>query len=332
MRLGLLGTLGLVLTGCSAQQREALAGVDPRRVRVDRDTLPGPRPRPSDRELRRRSVLGGAIAARRTYLAVGTDVPPLLGRAGGAASLADAVAVHYAHLVLLGAAPVAGSAVMGRVPAEHGGPALPPGGRPAAVLGAGGAAALAASWDERAAEDVDVDLSLLHARVASARAAQTAGLRGTGAADVVWPTGTTTAAVVGALQGLLAQEHRSRWSYAVVLAWCTDRTDDAAGARADHTRRAEALASVILRLGASPVGARATYPTDEDGRPVDGPRTATALALRLEEAVTVATAAVLATVVVEGQDDWTAATVTALAESERSRWSWGGVPQDLPGG
>lgn len=332
LRLGLLGGLGVALSGCSARQRDAMADVDPRQVRLDRDAPAVPRPRPSDRELRRRAVLGGAVAARQAYLDAAADVPPLVGRAGGTATVAAAVAVHDAHVALLGPVPATPSERLGGAAADDGGPVLPTQAQPAAVLGAGTTTALGAAHTERAVEDADVDLALLHARVAAARAAQATGLLGAGAADLVWASGPVAATVVDALQGLLAQEHRARWSFGVVLAWSSDRTTDAELALEDHARRAEALATVLRDLGASPVGALATYPTDDSGGPVDGPVTATGLALRLEDAVAVAAAALLAAVVVTGQDGWTAATVTALAEAERSRWSWGGVPRPLPGG
>ncbi|MGJ7451327.1 hypothetical protein [Aquipuribacter sp. MA13-13] len=375
LRLGVLTGLGLGTAACSAPQREALLDVDPREVRLDRDRPVPPRPVPSDRERRRLAVLGGALAAAAAYQGAAGTAPPLVGRYGGAAAVTDAVAVHQAHRQLLGAGPTAPSGLLGRVAVDEGGPVLDPSSRPAAVLGAGRTVALAAASAERSADDADADLALLHARVASARAAQAAALRGSGPVDLAWPTDLAGPAdpdladpdladpapadpdladpdlvdpdpadpdladpdLVDALQRLLAQEHRARWSYGVVLAWSTDRTDDAGGARLDHARRVEALTSLLAQLGAAEVGALATYPTDDAGQPVDGPQTAAALAMRLEDAVTTATAVVLRAALAldpaaAGQEAWVAAAVTALAEAERSRWSWGGAPLPLPGG
>jgi uncharacterized protein (DUF2126 family) len=138
--------------------------------------------------------------------------------------------------------------------------------------------------------------------------------------------------VVAALQDLLAQEHRARWSYGVVVAWVTDRATDAGLAREDHTDRVVALERLVRLQGGEPVDAATTYPTDDAGQPVDGPVTAAALALRLEEAVTAASAVLLSAAVEDGAPEWVAAATTALAESERCRWSWGGPVAVLPGG
>lgn len=343
LRLGLVAGLALGTTACSAPQREALLGVDPRQVRLDRDRAVPPRPAPSDREARRRSVRAGALAAVRAYRGAADAVPPLLGRHGGRVAVADAVAVHEAHLTLLGPGPAAPSPLLGGVVADEGGRQLAPAARPAAVVGAGTVVALAAAAAERASDDADADLALLHARVAAARAAQDAALAGAGATGPTWPTDAAPTDVVEALQGLLAQEHRARWSYGVVLAWSTDRAEDASRARLDHARRVDALTSLLRRLGTVPVGALAAYPTDTDGRPVDGPQTAGDLALRLEGAVATATALVLRSALAPGPtadggpdpwlaDPWVAASVPALAEAERARWSWGGAPVPLPGG
>ncbi len=337
LRVGLLTGLGLGTSACSAGQREALLGVDPRDVRLDRGRAVPPRPVPSDREQRRLAVRGGAVAAIAAYEDAADAVPPLRGRHGGQAAVAAAVAVHQAHVSLLGAGTTAGPERFGRVAVDEGGPVLTPSVRPAAALGAGRAVALTAAAAERAADDADVDLALLHARISAARAAQATSLGTAAPVAPGWPTGPAADDVVEALQDLLAQEHRALWSYGVVLAWSSDRVADAEGARLDHGRRVETLTALLERSGASPVGALATYPTDDAGQPVDGPVTAAALALRLEGAVTTATAVVLRAAVAVPPEDagagaWVVASVTALAEAERARWSWGGPPLPLPGG
>lgn len=360
--VGGLGGLAATLSGCSSEQRDALLDVDPRDIRLDRADPVPPRPEPSERERRRRAVLAGSLAALAAYRAAGDSVPALHGRDGGTVPPADAAAVHEGHLALLRGVPAGqagdgqagdggalGDLVPGAERADGSGLLLPPARRPAAVLGAGTRSALEAAAAERAAEDADVALALLHARIAAARAAQARALAGAAAAPV-WPGAPVSGAaasgaaasgaadadldadVVAALQDVLAQRHRARWSYAVVQAWSTDRSDDAAAAREGHTERVEDLEELLRRLGAEPVDARSTYPTDTDGRPVADPAAAAALALRLEDAVTVATATVLAAAVTADEPQWVEAGVTALADAERGRWSWSGTPAVLPGG
>ncbi len=348
--LRLLGLTGLSATGaaglagCSAADRDALLAVDPRQVRLDDEVLPGAAPDgPSARELRRRAVRGGSLAALAALAGAAGTGPALAGRTGGAADPAAAAEVHRVHAGVLagaGAAPAPAGLLGGPSPAPtDAGPALPPGQRPEAVLSAGTTTALRACAAELSDDGPQVPLALLHARVAAARSAQASGLRGTGAVAPTWPTTSTGAAVVDALQGLLAQEHRARWSYAVVLAWSTDRTDDAAAARSDHARSTDGLADLVRLLGAEPVGAAATYPTDDAGRPVDGPVSAAALALRLEDGVAAAAGVLVAATVADapvegGRADaaWLRAAVRRLAEAERARWSWGGAPVPWPGG
>jgi len=228
---------------------------------------------------------------------------------------------------------------------EAGGPSLDPAGRPLAVLRTGATAALRACAQERAAADADGPLAVLHALVAAARTAQATALEGDGATTPFWPEAQPGTTVVAALQTLLAHEHRASWSYAVVQAWSTDREPDAGTAREDHTRRTEQLDDLLTAMGAAPVGAAATYPTDDDGTPVDGPVSASALALRLEDRVAAAYAAVLVAAVTapatapggdagSEQEEWAAwvrAAVRAVAEAERARWSWGGRPVPWPG-
>ena len=355
---GLAGA-GLGLAGCSAADREALLAVDPSRLRVDEGAVARAEPPgPSERELRRRAVRAGSVAALAAYAGVATAPPALVGRTGGAADVPAVRDVHRVHAdVLAGSStppsspPASGGPLLPGVRPEAGGPSLAPAGRPLAVLRTGATAALRACAQERAAAEPDVPLAVLHALVAAARTAQTTALEGDGVTTLVWPgaqPGTGVAAapivaapIVAALRTLLAQEHRASWSYAVVQAWSTDREPDAGAARQDHTHRAEQLDDLLTTLGAAPVGAAATYPTDDDGTPVDGPVRASALALRLEDRVATASAAVLvAAVTAPGGDAgseqerwaaWVRGAVRALAEAERARWSWGGRPVPWPG-
>jgi len=366
LRLARAGALSLpaaLLTGCSAADREALLAVDPRDVRLDRDEPVAARPEPSERERRRRAVLAGSLAAVSALTAAGASggaAPTPLGLTGGVLPTEEALAVHRGHVDLLGGTVGAVGTVgpgtersLGVRP-QDGGPLLPPAARPVAVLAAGTSAALAASREERAAGDADPGLALLHARIAAARAAQALGLGstpgpGTGLPTAVrtppagdtggWPVdaGPPAAGVVAALQDLLVQEHRARWSYAVVQAWSTDRSQDAGAARENHTRAVAQLQALLSELGEQPGDARSTYPTADGAAPVADPRAAAALALRLEDAVAAASAAVLAAAVAADPDaatgeGWLAAAVSALADAERSRWSWGGPADVLPGG
>ena len=169
---------------------------------------------------------------------------------------------------------------------------------------------------------------------------------------------------MAALHALLAQEQRARWSYAVVQAWWTEREADAREARDDHARRVAQLEDLLTALGDTPAAAAATYPTDDAGTPVHGPSSASALALRLADAVAAASAAVLLAAVTASPAPldtpasapasapspdsgpalapdpaatpgtwvaWVRAAVGALAEAERARWSWGGRPAAWPG-
>ena len=350
--LGLAGT-GLVLTGCTAADRRALHDVDPSRLRVDEGAAVRPDPPgPSERELRRRAVRGGSLAALAAYADIGADlpgppgpparpVPPgppllsvLIGRIGGSVEIAGALAVHRVHADVLAGLPAQSSAgpstprddrpatprsdvrptagpLLPGVRPQAGGPSLDPAARPLAVLRAGATAALLACTHERVAPDADVPLAVLYARVAAARTAQAGALAGDGATDLPWaevvapgadvvaraaspPTEPVVGApVVAALHALLAQEQRARWSYAVVQAWSTEREADARAARDDHARRVAQLEDLLTALGDTPAGAAATYPTDDAGTPVHGPSSASALALRLADAVAAASAAVL---------------------------------------
>ncbi len=351
---GLASAAGVAVTGCSASGREALLDVDPRRVRLDGEVLPGATPDvPTARERRRRSVRAGSLAALAAYQAAGFPTP-LSGRHGGAADLEAATQVHRVHAAVLAGA-AAGPAPAGTTagPADgevttdpgaatgrrllpppapdEGGPTLAPENRLAAVLTTGAQAALQAGREELAAGDAQPSLALLLARVAAARSAQAAGVSGAPAPAPAWPTTSADERVVAALQGLLAQEHRAHWSYPVVMAWSDGRRDDAGAARDDHAQRAERLEEVLRLLGAEPVLALPTYATDDAGTPVDGPTSAAALALRLEDAVTAAAAAVLAAAVEERSGRWLSPAVARLAEAERARWSWGGPPAPWPG-
>ena len=363
--LGLAGT-GLVLTGCTAADRQALLDVDPSRLRVDEGAAVRPDPPgPSERELRRRAVRAGSLAALAAYADIGAalpgppgppgsparPVPPgprlltvLVGRIGGSVGIADALAVHRVHADVLAGLPARSSAgpstppggrpatprsdirppaepLLPGVRPEAGGPSLDPAARPLAVLRAGATAALLACTHERVAPDADVPLAVLYARVAAARTAQAGALAGDGATDRAWAevvapgadvvaraASPPAAPVVGApvegapvvgspvkaaLHALLAQEQRARWSYAVVQAWWTEREADARAARDDHARRVAQLEDLLTALGDTPAAAAATYPTDDAGTPVHGPVSASALALRLADAVAAASAAVL---------------------------------------
>lgn len=324
------------VAGCSSTDREALLSVDPAAVRLDEGVVPRPEPPgPSARELRRQAVRAGSLAALAAYGAAGETVA-LTGRTGGPVDRAAAVEVHRVHAAVLAGspAPVAGRGsplLPSAPPVAEGGPVLAAADRPGAVLRTGHEAALDACLAELAAPEADMTLAMLHARVAAARQAQAAGLAGEGATRLVWPTAPVGAPVVGALQDLLAQEHRARWSSAVVLAWTTDRSADAEDARTDHTRRVEDLVDLLELLGAEPVPALPTYPTDDGGQPVDGPVSAAALALRLADGVAGAAAAVLAASLDDGTRVWVRAAVRCLAEAERARWSWGGSPSPWPG-
>ncbi|MFC5380342.1 hypothetical protein [Aquipuribacter nitratireducens] len=308
-------------------------------------------PAPSARELRRRDLVTGTRAcldALDALAAAGTTT--LAGRwAGGGAATEALRGVHREHLALLDPAvaapgaertspsPGPSTAATG-APTPAAGPSTPPVTPTEApdVLAVQAAEATSAAVAERADVDADTDLAVVLARVGAARAAQ-AGAVGDdlGPPGSGWPTAAVPDSarepLVATLQHLLAQEHRARWSYAVVQSWSTDRADAAAAARGAHTAAVAELLLAVELLGAVPVAPEATYPTDLDGDPVGGPADATALALRLQDALATAAGAVLVAAVDSGVADWVAAAVRALALAERGRWSWGGGPVAFPG-
>jgi hypothetical protein len=347
LRAGVVAVLGAAgagaLAGCSDEASSP--GDVLRDLGIGGEPSPPP---PSERELRRRRTAEGARLALDALAGAGAaGTTSLAARFGGAGpGIGDARAAHAAHLALL--EPAGSSAGPSGTPADPSpGPSAAPSQGPvrpsppttpeaaAGVLDVLADEAVTDAVAERAEPEPDLDLAVLVARVAACRDAQAAGLDVATEGGAVWPNAEVAeearAPLVAALQHLLAQQHRARWSYAVVEAWATDRADDARAAREAATRAVEALLGVVDLLGEVPVAAEGTYPTDDAGSPVDGPAAAAALALRLEDALALAAGTVLVAAVAAGSREWVAAAVRDVARTERARWSWGGEPAALPG-
>ncbi len=217
--------------------------------------------------------------------------------------------------------------------------------RARATASAAAAAALASAGEERTADPAaGVELPLLYARIAAARAAQAAALgsdgtltstSGVAEAQPVsfgpWPGIVPGIEVVAALQRTLAGQHAAVWVFGVLQVRAGERVEQARRALVRHEAARDAIEAVLVATGNEPVGSEATYATGAVATPQEAWQLAVDVETRLAaNQLSIATAALQAWD--EAGADWLAAALTVLAGTEQERWSWGGSPAALPGG